>query len=1201
MTNILNYSPMQQFELYKNDITRSVNPAVSAGDFEPETIKTEIDEYVFTPEIIDGLYSILYAIKNQNLHHAGIWVSGYFGSGKSHFLKYLGYCLHSQYYEQAFDRLINAVKENDPMSSTDYHSEVSISDLENIKRWIGSGANVDIILFNIGTVHNIRGNSSTTFLEAFWNEFNKLRGYNGFNISLAQHLEKVLDEKGKFDEFKARFADMGGNWETQAQEIATTEIDLIMDIAKELVPTLSTDIIRERIAKDNTTISVETFCNEIKQHTEKKGSNYRLIFLVDEVSQFIESNKGLLLQLQEVVTNLYNYCKGQAWVTCTAQQDLSELLDNFHISKTTEDYGKIMGRFEVTVSLKGTQPEFITQKRILSKTPTAELALIEHYNKYKNAIETQFDNLPRGYRKFTDAADFADYYPFVPYQFKLLMDVFNNFVELSFVNKEVKGNERSIIKITHKTAQKSRHEEVGNFISFDQFYEHMFRNSLTAIGLKAIQHANAVAKEYSKDVELATRVVNVLFMVCNLSEKDSVAFPATLENITCLLMKDVRAQKLALKNDIQKVLEYLIESNIIHEEKTSQSLTVYKFYTEDEREIAQRIKNSNITLDFRSEEICKIVHKHFQPGQKETYCGSPFAVKLDIDGYYYCSKTNEDIVVKMLMDGTDVSDVNTLAYRSNPKELIFCVYEKYESNRKLLNDFHWYCQVQYYLRNNQPNSEQQNAAFQKFREKAAELMMKEIQPALYAILDSCEVISNSVRLTAAQLGVAKGSERYKKALEAHFSNLYPYAKLGSNSEVPRTMDELKRRIARPFEENYEMLAMSEGEKKIEEYLSRQVDNYPLANVVRKFYEAPYGWSNVATIYFLNELVRRRKRDWCYNNNDNIPAALVASNIGDTNKFTIKQAKKISQQLINSFVESWKEIFNSRSLVASADSMQIFETCKTELRNLVRNGNDLLQEIGQFPFAKAIKEAVKLAERWENERDQQKFFNLVVTEKEEGKRVMDAQKDVRQFVTDQIRKYVAIVKFVNDNRENLSHLTGDEELVRSLKAIIEDESPMSKMPTYNRLQKEAQHKIDEIRRKYLDKIHKAYEDVIKKLEEVAKENNVATSIVPALDRATAIYDTAMSLDRLSAGMNVDAFYKDIVGRILEEVERMRRTAEQKSTEAGGQSVHAGRSTRRVTLRTSSARIIKNANDVEAYLDNLRKQLMDELKDNDLMIL
>ena len=189
---------MLQYELYKNDITRSVNPAVSAGDFEPETIKTEINEYVFTPEIIDGLYSILTAIKNKNLHHAGIWVSGYFGSGKSHFLKYLGYCLHADYYEQAFARLINAVKENDPMSSTDYHSEVSISDLENIKRWIGSGANVDIILFNIGTVHNIRGNSSTTFLEAFWNEFNKLRGYNGFNISLAQHLEKVLDEKGKF-------------------------------------------------------------------------------------------------------------------------------------------------------------------------------------------------------------------------------------------------------------------------------------------------------------------------------------------------------------------------------------------------------------------------------------------------------------------------------------------------------------------------------------------------------------------------------------------------------------------------------------------------------------------------------------------------------------------------------------------------------------------------------------------------------------------------------------------------------------------------------------------------------------------------------------------------------------------------------------------------------------------------------------------
>ena len=102
----------------------------------------------------------------------------------------------------------------------------------------------------------------------------------------------------------------------------------------------------------------------------------------------------------------------------------------------------------------------------------------------------------------------------------------------------------------------------------------------------------------------------------------------------------------------------MIESNIIHEEKTSQSLTVYKFYTEDEREIAQRIKNSNITLDFRSEEIYKIVHKHFQPGQKETYCGSPFAVKLDIDGYYYCSKTNEDIVVTMDFSNEELGSVN---------------------------------------------------------------------------------------------------------------------------------------------------------------------------------------------------------------------------------------------------------------------------------------------------------------------------------------------------------------------------------------------------------------------------------------------------------------------------------------------------------------------------------------------------------------
>ena len=82
---------MLQKEIYSKSIEREVNPAVSASDMKPEVVKVEIEEYVFTEEIIIGLYSILDGIRNTNVSHNGIWINGFYGSGKSHFLKYLRY------------------------------------------------------------------------------------------------------------------------------------------------------------------------------------------------------------------------------------------------------------------------------------------------------------------------------------------------------------------------------------------------------------------------------------------------------------------------------------------------------------------------------------------------------------------------------------------------------------------------------------------------------------------------------------------------------------------------------------------------------------------------------------------------------------------------------------------------------------------------------------------------------------------------------------------------------------------------------------------------------------------------------------------------------------------------------------------------------------------------------------------------------
>lgn len=150
---------MKLEELYLKDITREVNPAVSADDFSDSTVKTEIEAYVFTDDIINALYGVMSAIKDRKLSHDGIWINGYFGSGKSHFIKFLDYCLSGDYRDLALARLTEAVVERDPLQVPSSKSTVMVSDMNDLVTWIKT-ATIDTILFNIGTVHNARGEAN---------------------------------------------------------------------------------------------------------------------------------------------------------------------------------------------------------------------------------------------------------------------------------------------------------------------------------------------------------------------------------------------------------------------------------------------------------------------------------------------------------------------------------------------------------------------------------------------------------------------------------------------------------------------------------------------------------------------------------------------------------------------------------------------------------------------------------------------------------------------------------------------------------------------------------------------------------------------------------------------------------------------------------------------------------------------------------
>ncbi len=1198
---------MKLKELFSKPINRAVNPAVSATKFDPETERIEIQEYVFTDEIINGLFRILDAIKNNKPYdHVGIWIDGYYGSGKSHFLKYLDYCITPSTRDSALSRLLEAVKLVDPYDEK--HSlNFEYEDLLSIANWL-KRATIDTCIFNLETSYDNSTDKRKAFLHVFWNEFNGKRGFNKFNITLAQNLEKPLAEKGVFETFKERISEAGGDWNDPgfAADLIDNELDWVLDIAKELAPSLSVDSIRERIIKRDTNMSIDRFGNELASYLKDKGEDYRLIMLADEVSQFINKERDRYLNLQEIITKLSEACDNKVWVACTAQQDLSEIIDDCKIVEEKDKEGKIKGRFEVKVSLKGTQPEVITQKRILDKKEEVKDDLAAMYQKYKQGFDLQF-KLPNSYRSYDSQDDFIDYYPFVPYQFKLIMQVFNSFLNLGYVAKEVKGNERSIIKVIHSTAKKNAEAELGKFISFDELYNNMFEEGLQARGQKAVQNALQMARTYQVDkpdkTKFAVRVANVLFMICNISQTDQLLFPASIDNVTSLLVNDMNTPRLTIKNEVEKVVEFLCDNNIIRREQGKQGAPdTFTFYSEEEMKVAQLIQSTVVDNNTQAEQLKEIFNKYISAlRNKVQYKTRSFSVGLTIKQRSFLSN-NPDVMVEFMMD-TDYESAESLAIQnSNANRLVYYVGPQYRENKRLYNAFYWYCQANRYMAT--PVTNEDNANVRKeFNKRAAELYDGVIKKEFEKILDTCPIISGLNVIDEVELGQKRGNDRFNLAMDKHLASIYHKAYLVDVSSISHTTEQLRKAILsniNPGDYEGANATLTPPEHEVEIYLNKQFAEVNVSDVLAKFEKAPYGWDKICTLHVINELVRRHNRDYSYANNPNVEVMTVANRIvTETSKFTLRQAAVISPKLIQDFIEAWKEIFGISATPNTADSTQLFRLCRDEssdrsLTKFIKSYKEIEHQISAYPFCEPIQQARDLFESWMNERDPLRFFNLVIDAKEEAKGLIDRCKEVVQFTHDQLDMYRSLLKFVDDNRDNFNHLPTElQSGVTEMRKIKEDKWPVTKFRSYVKLQRQLNGALNDLRENLRKEVREAYNKVFDELAQAAKVQDVPESILSDREATIHLKTSSNNILVLQNNLNADDFYSEQIGKIISYAKPQENTGDDDVPVKPEKPVDI----RQASLQTKTKKPITNEAEIDTYLADLRQQLLKLLSGHD----
>lgn len=609
-------------DLFKKDISRSIQGVVTIGNEDEEQKWQELEEYVCTDEITKSMRTFFRRYResiNHPTEKIGVWITGFFGSGKSHFLKILGYILENE--EVAG---WPAVKYFDDKIK----DQMVLADLKTCAK-----ANNKVVLFNIDSKAKSDSKSRTqAIMDIMLRAFNESVGYCGTSPWVAD-LERTLDNEGKLDEFISKFEEYSGrNWvQTRAKALLNRDY-----IIKALVASrnMSEESAKEFIEDQtrNFTNTTEDFAKIVDDYCRKNKT--RVIFLMDEVGQFIGDNTQLMLNLQTCVEDLGKYARGQAWVVVTSQQELKAMIDA--TSDKQQDFSKIQGRFDTRLLLSGANADEVIKRRILDKKDEAVTPLKAIYDanssKLANLILFQAKPTWSGYK---DAEEFKDVYPFVSYQFELLQKVFEAIREHGMSEgRHLSQNERSLLSAFQNSAKAVADRESGILVPFDSFY-----STIEEFIDYDIKTVFSNAERRSSLDPFAIRVLRILFMIKYVKE-----MPATIDRLATLMVDNINTDKAALKNKILTALQQLEEETLIQKNGDE-----YDFLTNAEQDVNRQIINSAYNEGEVKRTIFDIIYDKVLEGNKYRYESRyDFGLNRFVDDEIKGSFSQESITIKVM-------------------------------------------------------------------------------------------------------------------------------------------------------------------------------------------------------------------------------------------------------------------------------------------------------------------------------------------------------------------------------------------------------------------------------------------------------------------------------------------------------------------------------------------------------------------------
>ena len=918
-------------QLFKKDINRHIEGVIKAED--PAALRNELEEFVITDEIRSYLETFFENYNEGNSN--GAWISGFFGSGKSHLLKILAAVLenHDVGDKKAADIFISLCEGKEELTL--------LKGL--VERAVRTPSKS--ILFNIGRQADATGRADRkdTILPAFLQVFNAHCGYCEQNPAVAQFERELDEEEGHLAAFEAKFKELTGkDWKTNGRTRVTRYGAKIDEAYAAVTGSSATDIIGRYVDRD---FSVDDFAKLIKAYIGKQAPGFRLNFFVDEIGQYVANNTPLMLTLQSIAEALNTVCRNASWIVVTSQSNVSDVVGEMNANQGN-DFSRIIGRFSTKIQLSSKNVGEVIRARLLEKDSSGVPVVADVYNRYSGDMTSIYDFADgmRRYRSFADCDDFVSLYPFVPYQFDLFRSAM---IELSdhdaFTGRFQAVGERSTLEVCQIALKNlNATAAVGNMIPFDYWYDGI--QASIKPNIKNQVHV-AESQLHNLDGEkkaLAIRVLKVLLLV-KYVRGDYVASP---RNICSLLITDLGVNFAQLLADVKTALATLESESYVQRVGDN-----YEYLTDSEKDLDSEIKHVIVDQSEVTKLLQEILFVDIVRGRKITaLSGQDYSYTQMLDGTTV-GRPDGDLSVNFITPvNPDAANIQQIIQNSFGKDELTVILKP---DVAVSSDIQNYLKTTKYLAQNPPASQPdlalRNLLESRQTNKGAILMR--VKTAISEMVSTARMLVRGTEISP------RSSDSLSRIREG-FSELA--GKVYSNYQMVASMSALSDADISRFLRNDPQLPGIDDESEAERELLSAINmnaalgvNNTMRVLVDKFEKKPYGWPLTVIECLTAKLLAKGKLE-ASQGGDAVPQGHLAAALRNTrahDSLILQPQTQITPQQIRKLKDFARDFFTAP--IAETEAKQVAMSVQNKLAAELADWQQLLSQSGELPFVAGL--------------------------------------------------------------------------------------------------------------------------------------------------------------------------------------------------------------------------------------------------------